>query len=94
MRLSPTQAALLAAVAAGDVLKVHRTLHGEKSYRLHRLDESAVLECAADDVDALLRGGLIESNLKFPAATFLLTPAGAQAVRRRAQNNSHIFHNN
>lgn len=94
MRLSAAQVGLLAAVAVGDVLKVHRTLDGSKQYRLHPLDESPSLDCVASDVEALLRHGLIESNMKFPAATFLLTPQGAQVVRKPLANNSHIFHNN
>jgi hypothetical protein len=31
-------------------------------------------------VDGLVRAGLIESNMKFPAATFLLTDKGLAAV--------------
>lgn len=94
MRLSAVQMRLLAAVAAGDVLKVHRTLDGAKEYRLHPLDDSRPLACAAPDVESLLRHGLIESNMKFPAATFLLTPQGAKATHRHVANISHQFHNN
>jgi hypothetical protein len=85
MALPPARARLLAAMAAGHVLKVHRTLDGEKAYRLHWLegDEMAngVEEVAAVDVESLLVRGLIVSNMKFPAATFLLTGAGLAAAQ-------------
>ncbi len=55
----------------GDVLKVHRTVDGAKEYLLHPLDGAPALAVRADDVEALVRGGLIASNMKFPAATFV-----------------------
>ncbi len=76
MRLSTPQRTLLIALQAGDRLKVQRTLDGAKVYRLHARDDVAVVEIAATVVDSLLRTGLIESNMKFPAATFLLTDKG------------------
>lgn len=81
-RLSSHQTALLAAVAAGDVLKVHRTVDGAKTYRLHPLDNKPARDLAAADVVTLERNGLIASNMKFPAATFLLTERGAQLLHR------------
>jgi hypothetical protein len=80
-RLNAQQRHLLAAIAAGDTLKVHRTVDGEKVYRLHPLDDSAEIEIAPKDAEALLTQGLIDSNMKFPAATFLITPKGVQAAR-------------
>jgi hypothetical protein len=80
MRLTTDQRALLVALQQGDRLKVHRTLDGAKSYRLHRLDNSGSTEVDGALVDSLVRAGLIESNLKFPAAAFLLTDKGAAAV--------------
>lgn len=80
MRLTTAQCALLVALQQGDRLKVHRTLDGAKSYRLHRLDASGAEEVDGDAVDALVRAGLIESNLKFPAAAFLLTDKGVAVV--------------
>lgn len=76
MALTHRQRQLLAALQAGDVLKVHRTLDGAKQHRLHPLDGSPTRTVAAADVEALLSAGLIASNMKFPAATFLLTPEG------------------
>lgn len=76
MRLSAPQRALLIALQAGDRLQVQRTLDGAKRYRLHARDDAAVVAIAATVVDGLLRAGLIESNMKFPAATFLLTDKG------------------
>ncbi len=82
MRLSHSQRALLAALQAGDRLKVHRTIDGEKRYLLHRIDESSAAAVGAGVVDSLERSGLIESNMKFPAATFLLTDKGIAAAVR------------
>lgn len=89
-RLNAQQRSLLAAVAAGDVLKVHRTVDGEKVYRLHPLDGAPEVEIAPRDVEMLLRQGLIDSNMKFPAATFLITPKGVAA----AHNYYDQFHTN
>jgi hypothetical protein len=80
MRLSDGQRTLLVALQVGDRLKVHRTVDGEKHYRLHRLDESGAVAVDAAVVDSLERAGLIESNMKFPAATFLLTDKGIAAA--------------
>lgn len=80
MRLSAPQRTLLIALQAGDRLKVQRTRDGAKRYRLHARDDAAVVEVAATVVDGLLRAGLIESNMKFPAATFLLTDKGLAVV--------------
>ena len=76
MRLTGAQRALLGALQQGDRLKVHRTLDGGKCYQLHRLDNSGSAEVDGALVDGLVRAGLIESNLKFPAAAFLLTDKG------------------
>lgn len=92
MKLAPAPARLLAAIAAGHVLKVHRTLDGEKAYRLHWLNhdeiEGGMDEVAAADVESLMVRGLIASNMKFPAATFLLTDAGQAAAQAATQATS------
>lgn len=75
-RLTPAQRALWAAVQAGDVLKVHRTLDGAKEHRLHPLDGAPARPVAALDVAALVNAGLIRSNMKFPAATYVVVAAG------------------
>lgn len=82
MRLSAEQRDLLIAMQRGERLKVHRTVDGVKQYLLHRLDGTDAVEIKADTVDRLVRAGWIESNMKFPAATFLLTDKGAQLVAR------------
>lgn len=82
MRISDGQRAILAALQAGDRLKVHRTIDGEKRYLLHRLDESEAIVVDVAVIDSLERSGLIESNMKFPAATFLLTDKGIAAAAR------------
>jgi hypothetical protein len=71
---------LLVALAAGSTLKAHRTVEGAKIYRLHSLHGAATEEIAPADVEALQRRGLVESNMKFPAAVFLLTERGAALV--------------
>ena len=80
MPSTPAQAELLQAIANGLTLKSHRDLEGRKEYRLHTLDgHSAVV--AWEDVEALQSAGLIDSNKKFPAATYWLTGAGRAHLR-------------
>lgn len=71
-------------LAAGSTLKVHRDVDGGKVYRLHSLtgvdrdvDERLVV--------VLKRQGLIESNMKFPVATYLLTDKGSREADQFAQ---------
>lgn len=82
MRLTIEQAQLLAALQTGKHLKVHRTADGEKAYRLHRVDGSETGDVSATAIASLERAGYIESNMKFPAATFLLTEKGRAAAAR------------
>ncbi len=82
MRLTTEQAQVLAALQTGNHLKVHRTADGQKAYRLHRADGSVAIEVSAATVDSLERGGFVESNMKFPAATFLLTEKGSATAAR------------
>jgi hypothetical protein len=87
-RLSREQQRILQALQQGSHLKVHRTLDGAKVYRLHSPaggdeaggDDAAAEVVAASLVEALERGGYLQSNLKFPAAALLLTERGAEAV--------------
>lgn len=79
LRLDAAQQGVLLALANGATLKVHRTLDGEKAHRLHAGDGGSTAVGAAV-VNGLLAQGLIESNMKFPAATFLLTEAGIAAA--------------
>lgn len=73
--LNSPQKALLLAIADGATLKAHRDLEGRKVHRLHALDGTAVSVESAT-VDLLKRRRLIDSNKKFPAATYLLTEKG------------------
>jgi hypothetical protein len=75
MRLTTEQRSLLRAMAGGSTLKAHRYLDGTKEYRLHPLDRPAEI-VERSIVEGLHEQGLIDSNKKFPAATFWLTEAG------------------
>ena len=77
MTLSPAQRTLLLTLASGATLKAHRYIDGRKLYQLHGLD-GEVEGVMASTVAALVERGLIDSNKKFPAASFWLTPAGRQ----------------
>ena len=81
-RLNREQQRILRALQQGCHLKVHRTLDGTKVYRLHwaAAGADAVEEVEGKLVEALERGGYLQSNLKFPAAALLLTERGVQAV--------------
>ncbi len=75
MQPTPTQLELLQAIARGLTLKSHRDLEGYKEYRLHTLDGLST-SVPWEDVEALQSGGLIDSNKKFPSATYWLTDTG------------------
>jgi hypothetical protein len=64
---------------SGWTLKDHRDLDGGKAYQLHPLEGPPEL-VAPGVVAALVERGLIDSNKKFPAATYWLTPAGREAL--------------
>ena len=74
--LSTEQKRVLAALLHGSCLKVHRTPDGDKVYRLATPDNTSREDVAPADATVLERQGLIASNMKFPAATFLLTDKG------------------
>jgi hypothetical protein len=76
MKLRPAEQAVIRLLAQGWTLKSHRNLDGDKSYLLHPLDGGAPQDVTAEAVRALLDAGLIDSNKKFPAATYLLTERG------------------
>jgi hypothetical protein len=81
-KLDAPGTALLAALHRGHHLKVHRTVDGAKVYRLHCAGtQTAPQELPGDLVESLERGGYLQSNMKFPAATLLLTEKGCQATR-------------
>jgi hypothetical protein len=66
-------------MSRGELLRSHRDIDGNKAFRLHgREGEWRAVSPA--DVDKLRGAGLIDSNKKFPVATFWLTVAGAEAT--------------
>jgi hypothetical protein len=79
MTLTAAQQQLLRALATGATLKAHRSLDGEKLYRLHPLGGESQ-EVPATAVTGLETLRLLHSNQKFPAATFLLTDGGRQVA--------------
>jgi hypothetical protein len=79
MKLSAAEASLLQALRRGCALKSHRYLDGSKRFRLHPLEGSPE-PVSGKVVESLYTQGLIQSNQKFPTATYLLTPAGREAV--------------
>jgi hypothetical protein len=66
-------------MANGHFLKSHRDIDGHKAYLLHPPQGEPVTIPPAT-VDSLRRLGLIDSNKKFPVATFWLTEAGRQVA--------------
>ena len=80
MELTAAEKRVMIAVAKGWTLKSHRYLDGRKEYRLHPLGEGEAETVARETVEALREQDLIDSNKKFPAATYLLTDRGRAAV--------------
>ncbi len=72
---------LLLAIAGGRLLKAHRDIEGNKIYKLHSLDGPLEIVNPAD-VETLVEQGLIDSNKKFPAATFWLTEEGKATAQK------------
>jgi hypothetical protein len=75
MKLTKSHQHILQALFNGATLKAHRYLDGSKIYQLHPLAGPAEIVSRAS-VDYLKAHKLIESNKKFPAATYLLTSKG------------------
>ena len=75
MKLSLPQKELLLAIANGNFLKARRDPDGNKVFQLHSLNGEAQTVRRAT-VESLVDRGLIDSNKKFPAATFWLTEKG------------------
>ncbi|MCB0064087.1 MAG: hypothetical protein KDE19_18315 [Caldilineaceae bacterium] len=72
---------LLSALIAGAVLKAHRTMNGTKTHKLHCAGQPPQL-VNKQVVRRLESQHLIQSNMKFPAATYLLTEQGAVLARQ------------
>ena len=82
MRLTHSERSILVAMSHGVLLRSHRELEGRKMFRLHEANgrkEPAEL----GDVQRLRAAGLIDSNKKFPVATFWLTDKGKLLLKRR-----------
>lgn len=74
--LSNDEKRVLAALLQGAYLKAHRSLDGEKVHKLH-YSENGQIEIIADAiVERLLKRNYLCSNMKFPAATYVLTEVG------------------
>lgn len=81
-QLSAAHKHLLCELARGGQLKDHRNVDGDKVYKLHPLDDALAETVAATLVTDLQHAGLIDSNMKFPAATYLLTDKGIALTAR------------
>lgn len=86
MRLNKAEQHVLAALVSGRHLKSHRYLDGTKLYALHNAANTEREPVAAATVDSLRARGLIVGNMKFPAATYLLTPRGADVASALTEN--------
>ena len=84
-KLSAEQILILSALAHGQTLKSHRTIEGTKQYTLHALD-GTTQSVPMDAILNLRQRRLIETNHKFPAATFLLTTTGAAIAQIAADD--------
>jgi hypothetical protein len=80
MDLTNDQRRLLLKIANGEALKVHRDLEGSKVYQLHNLGGHAE-PIERELAESLIDLGLLDSNKKFPAATFWLTEAGRRYLQ-------------
>jgi hypothetical protein len=79
MKLSKAPREVLLALASGYRLQSHRHLDGSKLLQLHPHDgQPAQVDRTA--VADLKDRGLIESNQKFPAATYSLTAKGKEVA--------------
>ena len=81
-KLTDPQIQLIRKLAFGHHLKGHRNIEGEKVFRLYKSDKvNPISSPDQEDVEALRAAGLLDSNMKFPAARFFLSPAGHQLAR-------------
>lgn len=83
MKLTAEHWRILKALADGHTLKAHRDIEGYKEFRLHFVDGRAPEAVERRWVDELAEAGLIDSNKKFPAATFWLTELGKQITKNQ-----------
>jgi hypothetical protein len=71
-------------MAKGVMLRSHRDVEGNKTFLLHEGTEQPV-QVRPHDVHKLREIGLIDSNKKFPVATFWLTDAGTDYLALHSQ---------
>jgi hypothetical protein len=83
MKLTPERRHVLEALSQGCTLKAHRTVDGAKTHLLHPLEGAPVVVDTAV-VTWLADHDFIRSNMKFPAATYLLTEQGLAVLRSPA----------
>lgn len=88
MDLSAGEKVVLLALAAGWTLKSHRYLDGRKEYRLHPLGTGETQTVSWETMERLRERSLIDSNKKFPAATYLLTDRGKAAIAHLSEQQS------
>lgn len=79
-RWGAAEQAVLRGLVSGQQLKSHRDVDGGKEYRLHDTATGQSAPVAVAVVERLRDAGLIVGNMKFPAATYLLTAAGEAAA--------------
>lgn len=79
-----TELALLRALAQGYTLKSHRDLEGHKAYRLYAPHAAPPVTLDWELVAGLQDKGWIDSNKKFPAATYWLTERGLAVLNASA----------
>ena len=85
--LTAAQQQLLRDLSGGHHLKGHRDIEGQKIFRLyHTAANKIVATPALADIEALRSAGLLDSNMKFPAARFFLSPAGRQLAATLANS--------
>src|SRR5262245_45186380 len=80
MRLGSEEKEVLRALVSGYELKSHRTLDGHKGYTLHDTATEATRPVDPATMDRLRQLSLIAGNMKFPAATYLLTSEGERVA--------------
>jgi hypothetical protein len=80
MRLRSEEKEVLRALVSGYQLKSHRYLNGQKLYTLHDTATDATQSVHVDIVERLRDLGLIAGNMKFPAATYMLTTEGERVA--------------
>jgi hypothetical protein len=73
-------------LAAGGTLKAHRSVDGEKVARLHPLSGPSV-DVSPAAMNQLKQNRLLDSNMKFPAATYLLTQKGKDLAAKLIGSN-------